>query len=68
MKNLEWSTLRNKSGPFPLIKVAVYRQSSNTEACAKKLSQILANKINNGGRGIGLRIYVRYFSYMQVLH
>ena len=51
---------RNKSGPSPLLNVAVYRQSSNTEACAKKLSQILANNIDNGGRGIGLRIYVRY--------
>ena len=30
--------------------VAVYWQSSNTEACAKKLSQILANNIDNGGR------------------
>ena len=29
-------------------------------ACAKKLSQILANNIDNGGREIGLRIYVRY--------
>ena len=28
--------------------------------CAKKLSQILANDIDNGGRVIGLRIYVRY--------
>ena len=26
----------------------------------KKLSQILANNIDNGGRGTGLRIYVRY--------
>ena len=51
---------RNKSDTFPLINVAVYWQSSDTEACAKKLSQILANNINNGGTGIGLRIYVRY--------
>ena len=33
---------------------------SNTEDCAKKLSQILANNIDNGGRGIGLIINVRY--------
>ena len=37
-------------------------QSSDTETCVKKLSQILANNIDNGGRGIGLRIYVRYCS------
>ena len=54
---------RNKSGPFPLLNVAVYWQSSNTEACAKKLSQILANNIDNEGRGIGLRIYVRYYRW-----
>ena len=51
---------RNKLGPFPLLNVAAYWHSSNTEACAKKLSQILANNIDNEGRGIGLRIYVRY--------
>ena len=51
---------RNKSGPSPLLNVAVYWQSSDTETCVKKLSQILANNIDNGGRGIGLRIYVRY--------
>ena len=57
-----WNGLlcRNKSGPSPLLNVAVYWQSSNTEACAKKLSQIIANNIDNGGREIGLRIYVRY--------
>ena len=54
---------RNKSGPFPLLNVAVYWQSSDTETCAKKLSQILANNIDNGGRGIGLRIYVRYCGF-----
>ena len=32
----------------------------NTAACAKKLSQILANNIDKGGREIGLRIYVGY--------
>ena len=51
---------RNKSGSFPLLNVAAYWKSSNSEACAKKLSPILANDIDNGGRGIGLRIYVRY--------
>ena len=29
----------------------------------QKLSQILANNIDNGGRGIGLRIYVRYCGF-----
>ena len=56
---------RNKSGPFPLLNVAVYWQSSDTKACAKKLSQILANNIDNGRRGIGLRIYVRYCSFIK---
>ena len=51
---------RNKSGPSPLLNVAVYWQSSDTETCVKKLSEILANNIDNGGREIGLRIYVRY--------
>ena len=52
---------RNKSSPFPLLNVAEYLQSSNTEACAKNLSQILTNNIDNRERGIGLRIYVRYY-------
>ena len=47
----------NQPAPY---NVAVYWQSNNTKACPKKLSQILANNIDNGGRGIGLRIYVRY--------
>ena len=42
----------NKSGPFPLPNVAEYWQSSNTEACARNLSQILANNIDNGGGGL----------------
>ena len=46
-----------------LLNVATYWQSSNTEACAKKLSQMLAKNIDNGGRGVGLRIYVRYCRY-----
>ena len=40
---------RIKSGPFPLLDVARYWKSSNTKACTKKLSQILANKIMKGG-------------------
>ena len=51
---------KNKSGFSPLLNVAVYWQSSTTEACPKKL--LLANNIDNGGWGIGLRIYVRYCS------
>ena len=31
-----------------------------TKACAKKLSQILTNNIDNGGRGLAPRIYARY--------
>ena len=50
----------NKPGPFPLLIVAAYWQNCDTEPCAKKLSQILANNIDNGARGIGFRIYVRY--------
>ena len=45
------SLCRNKSGPSPLLNVVVYWQSSNTEACAKKLSQILANNIDKRGGG-----------------
>ena len=51
---------RNKSAPFPLLDVAAYRQSSKTEACAKKLFQIHPNNIDSGGTGTGFRIYVRY--------
>ena len=56
-----------KQAPSPLLNAAVYWQSSITEACVKKLSQILANNIDNGGRGIGLKIYVRYCGYAPVL-
>ena len=62
---------RNKEGPFLLLNVAVYWQSSSTEACAKKLSQILANNIDNGGRRIGIRIHVRYCRwewYLRMIH
>ena len=41
-----------KSDPFPFLNVAAYWRSSNTEAYAKKLSQILANNIDNGGGGL----------------
>ena len=60
-----WNGLlcRNKLGPFPLLNVAANWQSSNTKACAKKLSQILVNNIDHEGRGFGLRIYVMYCSY-----
>ena len=51
---------KNKSGPFPPLIVAVYWQSSNTKACVKKPSQILANNIDDGGRWIALIVYVRY--------
>ena len=37
------------------------------EACAKKLSQRLPSNIDNEGRGIGLRIYVRYLGFDQDL-
>ena len=43
---------RSKSGPFPLLNVAAYWGSSNTKACAKKLSQILVNNVDNGGGGM----------------
>ena len=57
-----WNGLlcRNKSGLLLLLNVSAYWKSSNYEACAKKLSQILGNNIDNVGRVIGLRIYVRY--------
>ena len=51
---------RYKTGPSPLINVAACLKSSNTKACAMKLSQILANNIGNGGRRIDVRIYVTY--------
>ena len=42
----------NKSGSLPLLNVTGYWKSRNTKACAKKLSQILANNIDHGGRGL----------------
>ena len=50
---------KNKLGLSTLLIVAVYRQSSNTKTCAKKQSQILANNIDNEGRGICFR-FVKY--------
>ena len=46
------SLCRNKLGPSPLLIVAAYWRSRNTESCAKKLSQILANNTDNGGGGL----------------
>ena len=43
---------RYKSGPFPLLNVAGYWKSSNTEACTQKLSQILANNTDLLGGGL----------------
>ena len=57
---------RHKTGSSRLLNVASYRKSSNAKACAKKLSQILANNIDNGWREIGLRIYVRSSSFLWV--
>ena len=50
----------NKSGSFPLLNVTGYWKSRNTKACAKKLPQMLANNIDHGGRGVSLKIYVKY--------
>ena len=50
----------NKSGPSPVLNVSVYWKNSNTEASVKKLSQIFANNIDNEGKGVDLRIYLRY--------
>ena len=52
--------------PFPLLNVAAYWKSSNTEACANKLSQILTNNIDNKGSGVGLRIFVTYCSFQHL--
>ena len=60
---MEIPRCRNKLVPHPLLNAAVNSQSSNAKACPKKLSQILADNIDNGGRGIGLRIHVRYCRY-----
>ena len=54
---------RNKSLPLLLLNFAALWQSSNTVACAKKLSQILASNIGNGGRETEIRIYVNICRY-----
>ena len=54
MELLETSTLQKWIRPLPLLNVVVYWKSSKTEACANKLSQILANIIDNEGRGLVL--------------
>ena len=41
--------------PYPML-----QHIGNTETCAKELSKILADNIDDGERGFGLRIYVRY--------
>ena len=51
-KFLNGPLCRYKSDPFHLLNVAAYWKSSNTEACAKNLSQILANNNDNGGGGL----------------
>ena len=58
---------RNKSATSLLLNVAAYRKNRNTEACAKNLSQILANNTDNGEKGIGFRIYVRCSSWQNIL-
>ena len=38
----------------------VKREAQLLTACNTKLSQILANDIDNGVKGVGLRVYVTY--------
>ena len=57
---VHFADINHAPPPQPLINVAAYCKTSNNEACTKKLSQILANNIDIGGKMIGLRIYVRY--------
>ena len=63
---------RDKSGPFPLLNVAGYWKSSNTEVCAKKLSQMLANNIDHRGRGLvsefkwGIVVWVKIFFLLKL--
>ena len=53
MEILQCSTWQKSQAFSPQPDVSVCWKSSNTEACAKKL----ANSVENGGRGTGLRIY-----------
>ena len=43
-----------------LLNASACWESSNTEACAKKLPQILANNIENGAKEMDLKIYVKH--------
>ena len=55
----------NKSDPSPLFNVASYWKSRNTEACAKKLSQILVSNIDKAKKIIAcfrLSARMRFFS------
>ena len=52
---LHWVAQKH-TATSPLLNVSEYWKSSNTKACAKKLSQILANNIDNGERKICHRI------------
>ena len=52
MEIFEWSTLQKYIGPLALLSVTADWKSSNTNACTKQLSLILANKIDNGGGGL----------------
>ena len=52
--------------PLSLLNIVSYWKNSKSEACAKKLSQMLASNIGNERRVIGLKIYVRYCSYSLV--
>ena len=54
---------RNKSATSPLLNVAAYWKSSSMESSIKNLFQIRANNTDNGGKGTGFRIYVRYWSW-----
>ena len=51
------SFYRNKPDPSTLLNVAGCWKRSKTKACKNKLSQILANNIDNGVRGVGGRRY-----------
>ena len=46
--------------PSPYSMLQYIGRVATPKLLPRKLSQILANNIDNGGRGIGLRIYVRY--------
>lgn len=54
-----------KSSPS-LLSVVVCLRSSITEACAKKLFQIIASNIDNGEKAIGLEIllFLTKYTYM----